>query len=97
MDFFQNLSVVWLCDGLENTDSQHDLPFSSAAKERKPSVSDQKPLYKHTPFGLGSKPITHSLSQPGHGLKHKYSICICKAMLQIQTSNNPGSLPSLLK
>ncbi len=66
---------------------KHDLPLSSAAKERKPSVSGQKLLYKHTPFGWGSKPITHAPFHPGHGLKHKCSICINKAM-QIQTTNS---------
>lgn len=67
---------------------KHDLLLSSAGKERNPSVSGQKLLYKHAPFGWGSKPITPSLSQPGQVLKHKFSICIWKAILQIQTTNN---------
>lgn len=53
-----------------NQTHKFDLRLSSAAKERKPSVSEQKPLYKHAAFGGGSP--HHSLSVPNRELDVKH-------------------------
>lgn len=66
---------------------KHDLLFSSAAKERKPSVSEQKLLYKHAAFGWGASPLLTLCPSRGADLNINAQF-VCKAMLRIQITNN---------
>lgn len=51
------LESLCTCEVTRKQTHKHDLRLSSAAKVRKPSVSD----CKQTPFGMTSKPITQSV------------------------------------